>query len=215
VVFVTHQLQYLPECDSVLVLDKGRQVDHGKYAEVVQRCELLRDMVGHATNDSPDDAEEHHGIVTAAPAKIAAPDEQPYAMRPRLMSILKPMSTFLLTDRWLIQPAAFVKKDKAFSKKAPSPLWHYITVKSGPVVWFWVVFVCSTAYCWRMVGDSWITFWTNNVYNQTVDFYLGIYALWVILFALFVFLRGYAFSKESIATGMQMHSNLLQVSVRP
>jgi ATP-binding cassette, subfamily C (CFTR/MRP), member 4 len=37
VILVTHQLQYLKDCDNILVLDNGKQISHGPVVEFIQR----------------------------------------------------------------------------------------------------------------------------------------------------------------------------------
>jgi ABC-type multidrug transport system fused ATPase/permease subunit len=90
----------------------------------------------------------------------------------------------------------------------PSPYMRYINVL-GKRPWLVALFFFCATYCFRMTGDSWITFWTRNVYGQTSGFYLGIFALWVACFAFCVLLRGWLFSRTAIATSMRMHDRML------
>eukprot|EP00698_Gefionella_okellyi_P016221 TRINITY_DN4636_c0_g1_i10.p1 TRINITY_DN4636_c0_g1~~TRINITY_DN4636_c0_g1_i10.p1 ORF type:complete len:1314 (+),score=296.68 TRINITY_DN4636_c0_g1_i10:1165-5106(+) len=198
-IFVTHQLQYLEQCDSVLVMNHGRPVDLGPYSEVYTRCSLLQRMVGtgeeHLDGGGEDDG--------AVPVKSADADIHPsqlkklddIPLRSRLLSIHKPMQ--------------FIKRDTSLGM-AGSPVGYYASRYGGWAAWAFLVFLFCGTYCYRISSDTWITFWTNNVYFQTTTWYLGMYACFVFGFWAFVFARGLCFSWVARHAGETMHSQALR-----
>lgn len=72
ILFVTHQLQYLPQCDRVLYMEDGRIAEEGSYTELVERdgglMALLRARQVDGDDDVPDDPS---GKVQGAPEPSA------------------------------------------------------------------------------------------------------------------------------------------------
>ena len=49
VIFVTHQLQYLKDCDDIILMKEGRICEHGHHDQLMvlnaEYCELIRHVV--------------------------------------------------------------------------------------------------------------------------------------------------------------------------
>ncbi|XP_077988244.1 ATP-binding cassette sub-family C member 5-like [Glandiceps talaboti] len=57
VLFVTHQLQYLSQCDDIIVLREGRVVEHGKHSELIELNGEYAKLI--STHYSDDGGEQH------------------------------------------------------------------------------------------------------------------------------------------------------------
>jgi ABC-type multidrug transport system fused ATPase/permease subunit len=78
-VFVTHQLQYLPQCDYILVMSKGSIVEQGTYSELIAKAGHLSTLVGSSSSYEEEELEDpinsevpvkSHEIHVAAPNAI-------------------------------------------------------------------------------------------------------------------------------------------------
>jgi ABC-type multidrug transport system fused ATPase/permease subunit len=211
VVFVTHGLQYLPDCDSVLVLNQGKQVDWGTYDELMTRCTLLKDMVGSVVKEEEHDHADAGDIHIPLPVVEVAnitPATTSKAAAPALTNEQRNASSVNTKPNTSKPPRKKVRGnvDSMFdSEKHPASL--YVQASLGTCSWVAILFVFSLTYVFRVGGDFWITFWTRDAFSQTVDFYLGIYGgVFVAGFSTCVIARGFLFRWGSLKTASDIHN---------
>ena len=203
VVLVTHALEYLPVCDRVIVLEKGRVEDAGDFAAVSGKKEgVLAGLLA-----AQKEAKEKEGG-----------DETPSDETPGVE--LSPLAEE--TEK---------KEEKAEEKKEEkgklttqetrvegqvrrSVYSLYFASAGGACVVVFVLLAYVLAEVVRAVNNWWVTFWSNDSAGKTATWYLAIYvALGVltILAAAFshllLFLRG-------LRASTSLHDKLLRGIMR-
>jgi ABC-type multidrug transport system fused ATPase/permease subunit len=88
--------------------------------------------------------------------------------------------------------------------------WEYL--KAGGIVFFLVVvlslFVLAQAA--TTLNMAWITFWTEDTFEESLAFYLVGYALTAVLIGVFSYFRGVAMAKISLQASTSLHDQLLR-----
>ncbi|XP_069053913.1 ATP-binding cassette sub-family C member 5 isoform X2 [Lepisosteus oculatus] len=220
ILFVTHQLQYLVDCDDVLFMKDGSITEKGSHEDLMQ---LNGDYAAMFNNLQLGDA-------------------------PCIEMSNKNTSNSLKKPSEKAAKASSVKKDKPVSKddgqlmqveekgKGSVP-WSvygiYIQAAGGPLVFFillslFVLNVGSTAF-----SNWWLSYWikqgsgNTSVFlgndtvvsdsmkdNPLMQYYAGIYALSMAIILIFKFVRGIAFVKGTLRASSRLHDELFRKILR-
>jgi len=76
-IIVSHRMSSLTECDQILVLERGKAVDMGPHAVLLERCTLYRQLWAQQTRhmENPTGGRRAALVATAPDARGAAPGE--------------------------------------------------------------------------------------------------------------------------------------------
>ncbi|XP_075908476.1 ATP-binding cassette sub-family C member 5 isoform X2 [Petromyzon marinus] len=232
VMFVTHQLQYLAECDVVLFMRDGCMAEWGTHAELM--------------NNSGDYAALFHSANEGSHYKL---DEKQSARQ----SVKKPAEKKKLKNKQLVAMAteeddapAVSKEEKeveeeeeegqlmtAEEKGHGSVPWSvyavYIGAAGGPcafiaILSLFIFTVGSTAFSnwwlsyWIKQGSgNWSTWSANDTLlsgmgsmkdNRDMHFYAGVYALSMVAMLFLKAVRGIAFVKGTLRASSRLHDSL-------
>ncbi|GLC48313.1 hypothetical protein PLESTB_000082600 [Pleodorina starrii] len=185
VVLVTHQIEFMPRCDAVAIMDEGRCLYFGKWNEQAQ--ELLGKLLPITH------------LLHAAGSQEAPPAPKPKKDQPQKKESIQ------LT----LAPTSIGKPTKAPETGASA----HLTAFKAFLIYTWhgnlfLVFICFifflAAQTSRQISDFWVRWWvadqyerfprrTGMQYEPATKFYSLIFLLLVSLFYLFMVFRGTTF----------------------
>ena len=166
---VTHALHFVSECDYVLGLDKGRIVQQGTYAELTSRddSEFRRVMEEFGGVKEEEKVEEEQEAEEEVPAEKAS----------------KPVKQ---ESKRLMQEE---ERAEGFDGNVYA---RYLTAANGYVTLPILIVSLLCVQGALVVGSYWLVWWQVDQFNQSQGFYMGIYAVFGVLQAVFMFTMGTA-----------------------
>jgi len=191
---VTNQLQFLSQCDHVVVLRKGEVMEDGTATELLANKEsemnrLLAKLSGKSSNkvvkeeSAKEDKSTGDGKSTIATSK----------------------KNKLLT-----------KEERNVGAVAASVYLKYIKAGGGYVrfAFVYVAYVFTAANSAASV--AWVSFWTAdpNYQSHSKEFYLGMYFLLAVTLGIFTFMRSYLLAYFGVKASERLHNNLLKSILR-
>ncbi|KAG2426904.1 hypothetical protein HXX76_012691 [Chlamydomonas incerta] len=185
VVLVTHQIEFMPRCDNVAIMDEGRCLYFGKWNEEAQHLLGKLLPITHLLHAA--------GSQEAPPQpKKKAEDKAGPQKSQSLQLTLAPTSIGKPTEK-----AKDVQKLTAY-QAALIYTWYGNLFLVGISFFFFLASQCS-----RQISDFWVRWWVNDEYNKfpakgvqdssATLFYSMIYLLLVVLFYVFMIFRGATF----------------------
>lgn len=185
VVLVTHQIEFMPRCDNVAIMDEGRCLYFGKWNEEAQHLLGKLLPITHLLHAA--------GSQEAPPApKKKAEDKAGPQKSQSLQLTLAPTSIGKPTEK-----PKDVQKLSAY-QAALIYTWYGNLFLVGVCFFFFLAAQCS-----RQISDFWVRWWVNDEYKKfpakgvqdsaATTFYCLIYLLLVGLFYIFMIFRGATF----------------------
>eukprot|EP01059_Diplonema_ambulator_P001196 TRINITY_DN10951_c0_g1_i1.p1 TRINITY_DN10951_c0_g1~~TRINITY_DN10951_c0_g1_i1.p1 ORF type:complete len:1264 (+),score=461.24 TRINITY_DN10951_c0_g1_i1:38-3829(+) len=191
-ILITHQLQYLPQADQIIVLDEGRIVFSGSYREIVDSAinisEFIKDanLEGEEEEASPDQAPTQQPTIETDDI-VETSAQQYQAQDGKLMS----------------------EEDRATGAVGIETIWWY-TKACGPVLLFFFLFLVFSEFC-RISTDLWLSYWSDQKFwpDPGVSLYLGVYILLGFVSSLFSLLKGLALVESAFYSSVRLHNQML------
>ncbi|KAK4005312.1 hypothetical protein OUZ56_007029 [Daphnia magna] len=238
IVFVTHQLQYLSQCDEVVFMDEGKVLDQGSHVDLMNRngryTTLIHTFLSQKGDDNVEDEEEEDPHLVNRRIKPSSP-------------IQSSPSTSIATSLAIESSASKKTANLAFQQQIPVAMngrlteaekmekgsipWstYHIYIKSAGgyilsllVLLTFILNIFSTA-----LSSWWLAHWfnvgsantTRTVGNETeyymsvtahpdVQFYQIIYGAFILVILLTSLLRSFSFMKTSLRASSALHDKL-------
>eukprot|EP01065_Artemidia_motanka_P052517 TRINITY_DN9507_c1_g1_i1.p1 TRINITY_DN9507_c1_g1~~TRINITY_DN9507_c1_g1_i1.p1 ORF type:complete len:1265 (+),score=386.40 TRINITY_DN9507_c1_g1_i1:95-3889(+) len=193
-VLVTHQLQYLPHADRIVVLDEGRVVFNGAYRDIVDSAINLSEFIKDSSLDAQEEGEEgakgeegKTGEAAEAEDTIEATAQEFQADEGKLMS----------------------EEERATGAVGFETVWWY-TKACGPVLIFFFLFLVFSEFC-RISTDLWLSYWSDQKFwpDPGVALYLGVYIVLGFVSSLFSLLKGLALVESAFHSSVKLHNLML------
>eukprot|EP00756_Hemistasia_phaeocysticola_P019053 Hpha_TRINITY_DN15635_c2_g3::TRINITY_DN15635_c2_g3_i1::g.101879::m.101879/K05665/ABCC1; ATP-binding cassette, subfamily C (CFTR/MRP), member 1 len=190
-VLVTHQLQYLPFADRIVVLDEGRIVFNGAYKDIVDSAINLSEFIKDTTLEKEEVEEGKDGEEKGASAEtddgVEATAEQFQAEEGKLMS----------------------EEERATGAVGFETVWWY-TKACGPILVFFFLFLIFSEFC-RISTDLWLSYWSDQKFypDPGVALYLGVYIMLGFVSSLFSLLKGLALVESAFHSSVRLHNLML------
>eukprot|EP00158_Paraphelidium_tribonemae_P009637 Partr_v1_DN28917_c0_g1_i2_m25279 putative ATP-binding cassette, sub-family C (CFTR MRP), member len=90
----------------------------------------------------------------------------------------------------------------------------YIKAAWGPLPTIAIFLFFFLDHCMRVGSDYWLQLWVAGYNGYSNAIYLGVYAGCCVIFAIGLFLRGYAFSKMALAKSKVLHDSIFYSIMR-
>jgi ABC-type multidrug transport system fused ATPase/permease subunit len=199
VLLVTHQLQYLPSMDRILLLQQGSVVAYGSYVDVEPTLKSMFESKSISSSNETD--------------KKPVGDDLSLLASTSSNASKKDSSSFLPTKS---SGTLVIEEDRQIGKVKVSTLFHYIN-GAGSRFYFWLLLsILLLAKVSKMVSDYWLSFWSQNnttgVYSQA--FFLGTYAILISLFILFTLFQSLSFGLITLKSAEVLHNKSFQSVLR-
>lgn len=209
-ILVTHQLQFLKDCDHVYVMDQGKIIESGTFIELQQKqngilSELLKK---HLASEKETEKSPENGQKTSKISKKNG--KKQLEKSPKTEKEKKDLKGGDLMS----------KEERQEGSVSLKVFWQYITLLStfgipGLVIAIIVLFLFFFAQLAIVSGDIWITIWSANAFP-----FLGtagyIFFFFVIGFfgLIFVLCRDIMFLNVTLTAAKKMHERALKRVMR-
>ncbi|KAJ3120372.1 hypothetical protein HK100_012825, partial [Physocladia obscura] len=156
-VLVTHQLQYLPQVDSIILMNGGALVAQGSFDELLKSnkdfANLMQDFGGHKSENDQQDIDRGEG------KKLTGE-----SLEGVLGGGERVKKSLLIAEE---------RNEGAVKLKYYGKYLHYCGGLFAGVCLFAVVLFSQSS---RVMGDEWLTYWTNQKFQWlSLHQYIGIY----------------------------------------
>ncbi|KAI8895406.1 P-loop containing nucleoside triphosphate hydrolase protein [Globomyces pollinis-pini] len=148
VVVVTHQLHFLPDFDHIVVMSKGSIAEQGTFQDLMARNGVLTELMKSYSVDEKS-AEKKEDL------SVAVKEEKDIVQK---TGIIAEEDTMKGTVGWNVY-------------------WHYFDKCGG---WFYVFTFVSGGLLnsgTQVINNLWLSWWTDNKYNLSLDTYMLVYGL--------------------------------------
>jgi ABC-type multidrug transport system fused ATPase/permease subunit len=204
VLLVTHQTNFLPLVDKVLVLGDGKVDFFGSYAEL-RELELFHQLGLVADVTSADDEESggsagQEGIVKVTDVKVEGGKEKAGV----LQSVSKSTASGKLVS----------KEDKKIGNVSLDTLKAWIKDIGGVWILIAVTFILLVANVGTLASSYWVSMWTNNALSQTQEFYISGYAIFIGGVALISFLSSVFYAYCNLRGSSRLHDRVFAKVLR-
>lgn len=208
---VTHHLHVLPWCDLVLVMQEGRIVQQGTYADLLASqsdfAEMLKEFVPQSPSlsNEPDDDETSQESDAESVSEMTEEEEDDGGVQEEHNVAAK--------------DAAHVNQQTpiALSNVSPAVYRIYFEAACKPGAWWLkpVILALGTMLLVegsRVSRDYWIAMWTaNNLQHVALKWRVGVYGLLGVAQALLAWLNSLLFVWMGWCAGKRMHEEALRM----
>eukprot|EP00850_Spirogloea_muscicola_P003812 SM000015S01312 [mRNA] locus=s15:1174764:1185983:- [translate_table: standard] len=176
--FITNQLQYVPAADHIVVLKDGKIVEQGTYQVVMDNNGAFATLMKESGSHKNEDTE----TAVDVPAKK--------------------LLTKVSTNKARLRDGASTTAASTFSKQgtlvdAEMRAKGMLKLDVYKKYWFeaslWLPWVLLGMFCFVQAIDAyqryWLAYWTKDQFDQSLAFYLGIYAGIALLYTVLVYVR--------------------------
>lgn len=208
VIMITHNLEAIPHCDKLLILEKGEVQFYGTYNQAA--------------------------VIKAFPDSVESGDEKDVASsKPRSLSVAEPGDRILTR---LLKASAFMEKSALETTEAQkddtvpvaSKVEEGNDVETRPVqmslataLWKWskyaglVPFLLNSllfpiSQSIRVYMDFWVRYWLNDFFGKSDTWYVSLYFALFACFGILVFIRGIFHYLLGMRAAIRMHDSFFR-----
>jgi ATP-binding cassette subfamily C (CFTR/MRP) protein 1 len=185
-VLVTHQLSYLSECDYIVFLKDGEIAEQGSFTELMlankEFNKLMTEFGGQAHDSVQQQMPDQQAAKFVAPSVKASPGSSPVEKK-ELMQI----------------------EDRARGGLSSSVYRYYFAALGG-------VFMVALCFMWLIlqsvsgiIVNLFLSWLTDHKFNQSINWYLGIYAALSVATAIFTFLALLSLTSATVEAAKSLH----------
>ncbi|XP_077987575.1 ATP-binding cassette sub-family C member 5-like [Glandiceps talaboti] len=226
VLFVTHQLQYLKECDDVLMMDNGQIVERGTHDELMALDKDYAKLI--QTFHSGEEEEENFPDVLPFTEKEACEYEKQLS-RERAYSNHS-MNSVLSVDSVVVEDETAGKLTKEEQKAEGIVNWRtyhsYVKAAGGYILFLVVILLFILSFGGLLFGVFWLSVWLragsgnttitdgNMTYispsltdNPNLTWYTDIYGSSVVIMLAMIILKAAVYIKTVLRSSSKLHDN--------
>ena len=198
VVLVTHALEYLPVCDRVIVLEKGRVEDAGDFAAVSGKKEgVLAGLLA-----AQKEAKEKEGG-----------DETPSDETPGVE--LSPLAEETEKKEEKEEKGKLTTQEARVEGQVHRSVYSlYFASAGGACAVAMVLLLFVLAEVSRVTNNWWLTFWSNDSADKPGLWYVGVYALIALCSVLLLGVRYITLYLSGVRASSALHDKLLRGILR-
>ncbi len=201
---VTHQLQYLPQVDSIITLSHGKIVEQGPFDELMAQNgkfhKLISEFSKGGSNDKGgnDNNEDEHGK-----AKKELEKEVKAATEPKKAPKV---------------PGAGIvsKEERDIGRLSMNVVFEYGTACGGVALMVGVVLILIFESGFNLSTNIWLSEWSNDsgLLEHGLVYWLGIYSLLGLIAGVATWFRAIVVARAGVRASFTLHNALLRRIMR-
>uniref|UniRef100_A0A6Q2ZB73 ATP-binding cassette sub-family C member 5 n=1 Tax=Esox lucius TaxID=8010 RepID=A0A6Q2ZB73_ESOLU len=206
IIFVTHQLQYLADCDDVILMKDGQITEHGTH------CQLMSKSRDYAALFNSAQQEVNHWVHIWLRSQFTLSPRHSHCRWPGriLVSVVPPIYQLMKVE------------EKGSGAVAWEVYWAYIKAAGGPCAFIINVFLFLFTTGSIAFSNWWLSYWirqgsgvtafTSNSMrlNPHVQYYSRVYMLSMGATLLLKTMRGIVFVKCTVRAASVLHDNMFR-----
>lgn len=228
VILVSHQLQFVPQSDMVIVIEKGTVAQQGTYQDLMNdnttpSTNLLQEMMQHrktieeslvsvSPNDATvaDDSKNSTGTNTVAPILKT---ESSTSSKDAAASSSSPAKTTPSSSAVPAKGKLVLEEDR-LRGSVPFSIYTSYMAGFGIILLNLLLITLILVNAGRIGTDVWLGIWSIDQFQETVRFYIGIYGAITAGTAVFTFLHVLIWAYGGIRTANQLHASMFARIIR-
>lgn len=201
VVLATHQLQYLPYADHILVLDQGKQVFYGKYTELVDNQAKFPSLELSSTE-----------MITASLSRDDGTEGERELTHKYDKNWMKRKNSKgeQVDDNGNTVKKIIVDEDRVEGKLSMKLIWRYI-LSGGTFMGLSALFLAVLSQAISMITDYWLKWWAVDAFfdSQRNIKYVWIFAILTFICIIIGWLRAQVFMDFNRNSASNLHDKCL------
>ena len=198
---ITNQLTCVPFCDEIAVIDKGTLVEFGTYEKLMADKHLFSKLMhksGAASAKQLKDA-----TPAAVPGVVPAGGEKPKKKFEGMATVKRGKS-----DETKKEEGALVARETMARGQIQKSIVYKYATMAGPLWPLFIVIVYIVVQGSDALTRLWLSFWTQDKFDQSLVFYMGYYALIAVIGTLLVFVRTLIIAIAGLIIARALHRQL-------
>lgn len=210
-VLVTHHVQFLPRCDKVIIMERGRIKHQGTYEELVNSGVDFAGAIDVSKVKGKESTTEEESGDKKEDKKKDEPKEETIAEQKKKAE-LKKKGEHLVS-----------KEEREEGGVSGSAYWHYAQA-GGLCLAFTAVTIQGLGRGSEIMASFWLSFWAEDAFTAAsegtplrdgqTNFYLGIYAVFGMIGVLGLTFRGLALAMHRLGASKKLHNDLTDSILR-
>lgn len=198
-ILVTHQTQFLPFTNMVVLMDQGAIVAQGTYAELVQTGALNPELLESQHHSQPDET------------IIECPEED-LATVVELQHSVHSVHSSMMSVSQEIDRHAIIVAETRDTGEISSQVWRSYFAASGCCFLLCCAFTLALAQLGFNGCDLWLSFWSSQQYNDVLepDEYIYIYAGIVGFTVLMLFIRSWVIMIVLVRAAASLYNKMFR-----
>jgi ABC-type multidrug transport system fused ATPase/permease subunit len=188
-ILVTHQINYLNQCDYIIVLKNGRIAEQGEYTELLSNngelSFLMRDLKTLESSSNTNEKFENADLNIQAVRKLAENNAS--------------------------AADGIIRKEERETGNVSFKVWRTYVMANGGLLYF--VSLCLTLLLSlgsRTMTDIWLSFWANeSISSFTRDQYIGVYFGLGLSQAVFYHIVGYVYAHGGVRASQNIYKRAI------
>lgn len=203
VLLITNQLHFVPEADYCAVLKKGKLVEYGAPAALLEnKGGYLKKMMANQTTST--------GVSVTEAERLEA-DKTRNKVKAAKDVIFEPSPE---KDEEYRRKGALIKaEEREFGNISLSTYWRYMRAGGIPILLL-VTLAQAGRTTSRVMGGIWLSWWSSKTHGYSNGLYDGVYVLWGIGEGLFTVAATFMFVQFALSAGRQLHIGMTAAVAR-
>ncbi|KAJ3119285.1 Multidrug resistance-associated protein 1 [Physocladia obscura] len=192
VILVTHQLNLLPNVDMIIYMENGQISEIGSYSNLMQQNRGLAKLVSE------------YGISSAKSSNSAQ------VVLTNVSILAEKKEQFEIEDVPALAPKTVMMEEERV--EGAVTLYHYKTyigLSGGAWMWILISVLGISINLARVIGDYWLIWWSDDAFNQSNAWYIGIYAGLGLSQSFLTVLLAMTVARVGITGARSLHENAL------
>ncbi|KAF9413974.1 hypothetical protein BGZ94_000549 [Podila epigama] len=211
-VLVTHQLHVLPQVDYVICMKDGEIVESGTFQELMNNeGEFSNLMKAHGGIEEDKEAEEEEEEQLEAAKKQDATTAQGTDQAQASGKDKAEGGKEGAAASPGAKPKGLMSQEERSTGSVDGKIYkNYMNAAGGSMLVVMMVFVLLLTQIAKVGNDLWLSWWTDDKFQQSQKFYMLLYAAWGLAQGVFQFINGFYFSMAGARAAKNLHYKALQ-----